>query len=103
MLQFADEGATVRVKVTATNPDDAVSVASAATAEVAAAPPVNTIVPLLTGTAQRTKSLSATPGTWTGPGNTFTYQWQRDTGSAFADITGATTNSYVLATADVGF
>ncbi len=46
--------------------------------------------------------LTAVPGTWAGVGNTYKYQWQRDTGSGFANITGATAATYTLALADVG-
>ena len=34
----------------------------------------------VTGTPQRTVTLTATPGTWTGPGITYAYQWQRADG-----------------------
>ena len=69
---------------------------------VAAAPPVNTILPVITGMVARTKPLTATQGTWTGPNNVYTYQWQRDTGSGFTDIAGATSMTYVLTADDVG-
>jgi Carboxypeptidase regulatory-like domain len=70
--------------------------------------PVNTAVPVITGTSTVGTSLSCSNGTWTGeslnlvPGflltTPFTYQWQRD-GVAIA---GATTSSYLLQAGDVG-
>jgi hypothetical protein len=101
-LQKADEDASMRVQVTATNVDDVVTATSDATVPVAASPPVNTILPIVTGTVARTRPLSASQGTWSGPGNVYDYQWQRDTGSGFADIPGATSSVYVITANDVG-
>ena len=64
-------------------------------------PPANTVAPALSGTPQRTKTLTATRGTWTGPDNMYTYQWQRDFGEGYVDIEGATGASYMLTAADV--
>ncbi|MGA9860269.1 MAG: hypothetical protein WBQ18_20550 [Solirubrobacteraceae bacterium] len=102
-LGAADEGDTVRLLVTATNPDGTASAPSGATATVAASPPVNTAVPVITGAAQRTTTLTASSGSWSGVGNVLAYQWQRSAnGSAWTPITGATTAAYTLATADEG-
>lgn len=60
-------------------------------------PPVNTAVPVITGTAQEGQTISASPGTWTGA-QTFAYQWRRNGGA----ISGATASSYAVGTADVG-
>ena len=79
----AEVGATLRVLVTATNPDGVGSRASAATATVQASPPANAGLPTVTGAALRATTLNANAGTWTGPGNTYSYRWQRDTGSGF--------------------
>ena len=98
----ADVGATLRVRVTATNPDGSATASSASTTSVQAAPPVNTSVPFTTGNAVRTTTLTASPGTWSGAGNTFAYQWQRDTGTGYTDIAGATTTAYTLGVPDVG-
>ena len=52
---------------------------------------MNTVRPTLTGTAQRASTLIGTPGTWSGIGNGYAYQWQRSTdGTTWADIAGAT-------------
>ena len=44
-------------------------------------------------------TLSSTPGTWSGLGNTYAYQWQRSTdgGSTWTAIAGATSPGYMLA------
>ena len=101
-LGVADEGAQLRVVVAATNADGSASVASAAGQTVASAPPVNTAAPALSGTPQRTATVSASQGTWGGVGNTYGYQWQRstDSGSTWTNIAGATANSYALVAAD---
>ncbi len=101
-LVLADVGTKVRVLVTATNPDGTLAVASAASALVQAGPPLNSAVPTISGTAQRASTLNVTQGTWTGIGNTYTYQWQRstDAGTSWTAITGATDTSYTIAPAD---
>ena len=61
--------------------------------------PVNTVAPVVSGTATRGQTLSSTTGTWTGkPDPTFAYQWQR----AGSNIGGATSSTYTLVSADVG-
>ena len=97
----ADENTQVRVLVTATNPDGALSVPSAATATIPSAPPVNTALPTITGTAQRTMTLTAGQGTWSGIGNSYSYQWQRSAdGTTWTNLTGATNPTYVPTKAD---
>ena len=100
----ADEGDTLRVQVTATNADGAVTVSSAATAAVAAAPPVDTVAPSVTGTVQRTGVLTVAGGTWSGVGNTYAIQWQRSAngGTTWSAITGATAVTYTIGVADEG-
>lgn len=101
-LAAGDVGGIVRVLVTATNPDGTASRASAASVVVAASAPVNTVTPTVTGAALRATTLTASTGSWTGTGNTYALQWQRDPGTGFVDIAGATGMSYVLGVADVG-
>lgn len=64
------------------------------------APPVNTVAPAVTGTATFGQTLSTTNGTWTAapPITGYAYQWQR----AGSNISGATSSTYVLVSADVG-
>jgi hypothetical protein len=61
-------------------------------------PPVNTVAPAITGTAQEGQIVTCSTGTWTGtPTITFAYQWKRN-GS---NIGSATNSTYTLVTADV--
>jgi hypothetical protein len=61
-------------------------------------PPVNTVAPAITGTAQEGQTVTCSTGTWTGtPTITFAYQWKRN-GS---NIGSATNSTYTLVTADV--
>ena len=88
--------------MTAANSDATVNATSLATGAVQAGPPANWIAPTVSGIARRTATLTATPGTWTGIGNEYAYQWQRRTSATWTDIAGATGTSYTLDTADVG-
>ena len=59
--------------------------------------PLNTVAPLVTGTATVGQTLSTTNGTWTGtPTIIFTYQWQRNG----VNISSATSSTYILVDAD---
>ena len=59
--------------------------------------PVNTVAPVVSGTATVGQTLTTTNGTWLGaPAPTFTYQWQR----SGSNISGATSSTYVLVSAD---
>ncbi len=100
----ADAGTDVRVSVTATNPYGVLSVASALVGPVLTVPPVNSALPSITGTPQRSYTLTAGPGTWSGTGDVYAYQWQRSTdgGDTWADISGATIATYPVAVADEG-
>jgi hypothetical protein len=63
------------------------------------AAPSNTVAPAVTGTVVTGQTLTCSTGTWTGyPTPTYTYQWKRNG----VNITGATSSTYVLVTADEG-
>jgi hypothetical protein len=96
-----DLAATLRVVVTATNTFGTATATSNVTAPVATDPPVNAGSPAISGTARRTSTLAAAPGSWSPSGATFAYQWQRDDGTGYADISGATGAQYTLVAADV--
>src|SRR6185437_13922014 len=98
--QFADEGDFVRALVTATNQSGVTSTPTASTQIIAPFPPANTAAPVITGVAERGVTLNANPGTWTGPDNVYTYQWQRDAGEGYVNITDATAATYTLTTDD---
>ena len=95
----------IQVAVTAGNVGGNASSGSAQTAPAQAAPPVNTVVPVVSGTLEDGSTLSATTGTFTGTAPlAYTYQWQRcdADGTHCADISGATGSTYDLTGADVG-
>src|SRR5581483_4756305 len=66
--------------------------------------PSNVSLPTLSGTPSQGQTLTATPGTWSGTGPLFAYQWRRcdASGSSCANISGATGTSYALVAADQG-
>ncbi len=104
MLTSADVAGTVRVRVTGTNAGGSSSADSNATATIAPDPPVNTVLPTITGTARDGQTLTSAVGTWTGtPTITYARQWRRcnAAGTSCVDIAGATGTTYVLAPADV--
>jgi len=64
--------------------------------------PVNTVLPVVSGSVEVGGVLSTTNGTWTGTDPiTFTYQWQRCS-STCGDIAGGTASTYTVASGDVG-
>jgi hypothetical protein len=67
-------------------------------------PPVNQSPPSVSGTPIVGATLTADPGTWSGPGVKFDFQWQRCDagGNGCTDISGARSSSYLVAAADVG-
>ena len=101
-LTVADEGATVRSVVTATNADGNLSRSSTPTASVSAATPNDLTAPWMTGEPRLGATLTTTPGTWTPTDSQISYQWQRSSSSGYQDIAGATAPRYTLAAADVG-
>jgi pectate lyase len=68
------------------------------------APPVNTVLPAISGVATEGQALQAASGTWTGSPTSFAYQWQDcdSSGAGCVNVSGATASSYQLAAADVG-
>ena len=68
-------------------------------------PPVNNVLPSITGTPQVGQKLAADVGSWTSPDAlTYSYQWLRcnAAGSSCVDVSAATTQTYSLSSADAG-
>jgi hypothetical protein len=62
------------------------------------AAPVNSVLPVITGTPTEGQTLTASTGTWSNSPDSYTYQW-KDDGVA---ISGATASTYVLTAGEVG-
>jgi hypothetical protein len=102
----ADVASTLRAAVTATNSAGSASATSNQTAAVAAqaSAPVNTGLPVVSGTARVASQLTVSAGSWSGsPAPTFGYQWLRcDSGGlSCVSIVGATSSAYTAVAADV--
>jgi hypothetical protein len=97
-LASADVDTSVRVLETATNADGPASAASNAIGPVSPALPIVQTAPGISGTVQRTRTLTASNGTWSDAPTAYGYQWQRDG----VDIGGATAQTYVPVQNDVG-
>jgi hypothetical protein len=103
----ADVGFRLRFAVTASNKNGSTTASSAATSAVlaGAAAPTNTSLPTISGTATQGRTLTASPGSWSGTTPiSYAYQWLRcdSSGANCAAISGATSQSYLLVSADVG-
>jgi CSLREA domain-containing protein len=106
-LAAADQGATIRVAVTASNTAGASTAVSASTGVVQSAtqPPTSVTKPTVSGSAVVESVLTADPGSWNGTQPIgYAYEWRRcDTaGNGCTAIPGATTSQYTLAAADQG-
>jgi len=104
-LTSADVGRTVRVVVTATNPDGR-DLAASEPSEVVASRngPRNTARPAISGQPLVGEELTVSDGTWNPTPASFTYQWQRcDTDRENCrNITGATGRTYGIRSIDAG-
>jgi Hypothetical glycosyl hydrolase family 15 len=106
LLTSADQAATIRSSVTASNSAGSAVAVSAQTAIVSAlaVAPTNTGLPTISGTPQVGLQLTASTGGWSGSPTSYSYQWRRCdiTGASCSAIKGANTSQYVLASADQG-
>ena len=78
---------------------------AAAGAASAATAPANTAPPTVAGTAEQGQTLTAATGSWSGDAPiSYTFAWQRCSGSggSCGDISGATSQTYVVTSGDVG-
>lgn len=108
-VRHADVGQRLRVRVTAANSEGTASAVSNASGVVqstaAAGPPRNTGAPTISGSPQVGQTLTADNGSWTGAQPiSYTYHWRRcdANGANCSDISGATSKTYVLTSADQG-
>lgn len=108
-VQTADTGFTIKLVFTVKNAIGSV-LASALTQPVGGtappppAAPVNTALPTISGTPQDGQTVATSVGTWSGSPTAYTFQWSRcdSSGGACTAVSGATTASYPVQTADVG-
>ncbi|MCW3028692.1 MAG: hypothetical protein JWN81_1903 [Solirubrobacterales bacterium] len=100
-----DVGHTISVQETASNAGGAGAAAtSTATAKVLSAPPANTAVPTITGSAQQGQTLTEHHGTWTNEPTAYAYQWLQcdSSGKNCTAISTATSQTYIPVAGDVG-
>ena len=99
-----DVGHTIRSVVTASNAGGSNAASSAQTAVVTVAPPTNTVLPKITGSAIQGQALTTTRGTWSGSPTSYAYTWEdcNSSGNSCSSISGATASSYTLTAGDVG-
>ena len=74
------------------------------TGVVAGAGAGNTVLPVVSGSAQQGQTLTSSTGTWSGSPTSYAYQWRRcnTSGGACVDIGSASASTYVAQAADVG-
>lgn len=64
--------------------------------------PLNTVAPVISGTAQVGQQLSVSTGTWTGAPTSYRYQWYRDNFNTASAVGGATSSAFTPTEAEVG-
>jgi hypothetical protein len=94
--QAGDLGAWLRATVTETNRHGSASATSAPVGPVASGPPVDSILPAISGAPTAGSVLTASPGAWTPAATSYTYVWQdsADGQSAWVSIPGARSASF---------
>ncbi len=104
VLTAADGGFTIRVVVTARNARGSGEAVSLATQTVVG-PPVNTMLPTISGGPSVGMTLTVSPGSWSAGVTGYTYAWRRcdAAGANCVDIVGATGQTYVVTAADSGY
>ena len=74
--QAGDLGAWLRVIVTETNVHGATSATSAAVGPLTSGPPLNSVLPVISGAPKAGSVLTASPGTWSPAASSYAYAWQ---------------------------
>lgn len=95
-----DTGQTIRCRIQATNSGGGpIQAFTTSTPVIAAAAPINRVLPVITGNLAIGQSLTVDPGTWIGTNPiSYQYQWQQNN----VDIAGAINSSYVIRVQDNG-
>jgi hypothetical protein len=104
-LGSTDVDSTLRVTVTASNAGGSATAQSAPSTVVAAVPPQSTAPPAVSGTDSTGQMLKSSTGSWTGTSPlSYGYQWQRcdSSGAGCVNVSGATSSTYTLTSADAG-
>jgi RHS repeat-associated protein len=104
-LTAADLGHTIRAVEVASNAGGAgVAADSQVSATVLAAVPVAVSQPTISGVLVEGETLSENHGAWTNEPSSYAYQWERcsSMGTECKPIAGATEQTYLLQTADIG-
>ncbi|MGB7962020.1 MAG: hypothetical protein WCF12_03540, partial [Propionicimonas sp.] len=97
-VQPADAGNTLKVTVTGTKPGYTPATKTSAATATSAKGTLTGATPTISGTRKVGGTLVVTPGTWRPGSVTLSYQWYRGS----TPISGATTKSFLLKTADKG-
>lgn len=92
-----DTGSSISVRVTATNVSGSAIASSSDVSILSATAPMNTALPVISGTATVDLIISVSTGTWTNSPVSYAYQWRRNG----VNISGATNSSYTVVSADV--
>ena len=104
-LGHEDVGKTLKVAVNGSNSAGSSTATSTQSAVVAPLAPSNTVLPVVSGTVEQGQLLSVNSGTWEGtPPFAYTYKWNacNSAGEKCKAISGATSSSYRVASAQVG-
>jgi hypothetical protein len=104
----ADIGQTLRCQVTAVNAGGSASVFTITTAVIGSGTPVNISSPTIsapTGSVAVGTTFTVVNGSWSGSPSSYSYQWFHQTADHLTDtlISGATSTTYTLVNADIGF
>lgn len=107
-VQSADTGYALRLQITVANGLGSATAMSALTGVIGnlapTSPPVNSGLPVISGTPKEGEILTASTGSWSGAPTTYAYEWRRcdSSGSNCTVLAGASTSSYAVQSMDVG-
>lgn len=99
-LTASEVGKTISVSVTATNAAGSSGATAPAVGPVGSATsiPVNSVLPIISGTPAVGQTLTAGNGTWTNSPTSYTYQWKANG----TNISAATSSTYLLTSSEAG-